>query len=64
MQKQNGGPPIEPITKTAEWRKIMSPSHANMLGHTPSHCHKGTPKENENVLKLQNVLALVHYGYL
>ena len=29
----------------------------NVLGHTPTHCHQGTPTGNETILKLHNVLA-------
>ena len=49
---------IEPITAdTAERRNNISPSFPNVLGHTPTYRHQGTPTRNENILKLQNVPA-------
>ena len=39
IYKQN----VEP----AERRNNMSPSFANVLGHTPTYCHQGTPTGNE-----------------
>ena len=56
---QNGEPAVEAMTETPERRNNMSPSLANVLGHTPTNHHQSTPTEDTSIPELQNVPAPV-----
>ena len=47
------------MTETPERTNNMSPSLANMLGHTPTNHHQITPTEDTSIPELQNVPASV-----
>ena len=54
MYKQNGDSAIESITAERRNMSLTINNNTQIQG-----VHQGTPTENENFLKLQNVLALV-----
>ena len=56
---QNGEPAVEAMTETPECRNNMSPSLANVLGHTPTNHHQITPTEDTSIPERQNVPAPV-----
>lgn len=56
---QNGEPAVEAMTETPERRNNMSPSLANVLGHTPTNHHQSTLTEDTSIPELQNVPAPV-----